>query len=85
VHGEVNGRYPGGKRSVHALPAADITGVSCPQGEVAASVFDRYRVPLHREASFKPYIIAAMILLSKRKAPADDLVKFLETASPRVR
>ena len=78
------GTREGSALYMHCLPA-DITGVSCPQGEVAASVFDRYRVPLYREASFKPYIIAAMILLSKRKAPADDLVKFLETASPRVR
>ena len=29
---------------MHCLPA-DITGVSCEQGEVAASVFDRYRDP----------------------------------------
>lgn len=78
------GTREGSALYMHCLPA-DITGVSCPQGEVAASVFDRYRVPMYREASFKPYIIAAMILLSKRKAPADDLMKFLETASPRVR
>ena len=45
---------------MHCLPA-DITGVSCKQGEVAASVFDRYRVPMYKEASYKPYIIAAMI------------------------
>jgi knotted carbamoyltransferase YgeW len=69
---------------MHCLPA-DITGVSCAQGEVEASVFDRYRVPMYREASYKPYIIAAMILLSKLKTPADDLFKLLETASPRVR
>jgi knotted carbamoyltransferase YgeW len=69
---------------MHCLPA-DITGVSCAQGEVEASVFDRYRVPMYREASYKPYIIAAMILLSKLKTPADDLMKLLETASPRVR
>ena len=49
---------------MHCLPA-DITGVSCAQGEVAASVFDRYRVPLYKEAGFKPYVIAAMILLSR--------------------
>ena len=30
---------------MHCLPA-DISGVSCAEGEVAASVFDRYRVPL---------------------------------------
>ncbi|MEG2004808.1 MAG: knotted carbamoyltransferase YgeW, partial [Bilophila sp.] len=43
---------------LHCLPA-DISGVSCKEGEVCASVFDRYRVPLYKEASFKPYIIAA--------------------------
>jgi len=69
---------------MHCLPA-DITGVSCAEGEVEASVFDRYRVPMYREASYKPYIIAAMILLAKVKNPADNLGKLLETASPRVR
>ncbi len=54
---------------MHCLPA-DITGVSCEVGEVEASVFDRYRVPLYKEASFKPYIIAAMILLGKVEDPA---------------
>ena len=53
---------------LHCLPA-DISGVSCKVGEVAGSVFDRYRVPLYKEASFKPYIIAAMIFLSKMKDP----------------
>ncbi|MCL1846572.1 MAG: knotted carbamoyltransferase YgeW [Coriobacteriia bacterium] len=57
---------------MHCLPA-DITGVSCEQGEVEASVFDRYRVPLYKEAGFKPYIIAAMIFLSKVKDPAKTL------------
>lgn len=59
---------------LHCLPA-DITGVSCEAGEVAASVFDRYRDPLYKEASFKPYIIAAMIFLSKVKNPQEVLVK----------
>ena len=57
---------------MHCLPA-DITGVSCEQGEVEASVFDRYRDPLYREASYKPYIIAAIILLSKFQDPAGQL------------
>ena len=51
---------------LHCLPA-DINGVSCKDGEVEASVFDRYRDPLYKEASYKPYIIAAMILLAKQK------------------
>jgi hypothetical protein len=32
-------------------------------------VFDRYIEPLYKEASFKPYIIAAMIFLSNVKDP----------------
>ncbi|MCL2343562.1 MAG: knotted carbamoyltransferase YgeW [Firmicutes bacterium] len=57
---------------LHCLPA-DISGVSCEAGEVDASVFDRYRTPLYKEASFKPYIIAAMIFLAKCKNPAGTL------------
>ena len=57
---------------LHCLPA-DITDVSCAAGEVAASVFDRYRVPLYKQASYKPYIIAAMIFLAKVKDPASAL------------
>jgi len=57
---------------MHCLPA-DITDVSCKAGEVAASVFDRYRDDTYREASFKPYIIAAMILLGKREDPVATL------------
>lgn len=67
---------------LHCLPA-DITDVSCDAGEVAASVFDRYRVPLYKEASFKPYIIAAMIFLSKFKDPAVLLEKLEKRAQKR--
>ncbi len=68
---------------LHCLPA-DITGVSCQQGEVAASVFDRYRVPLYQQASYKPYIIAAMILLGKKRNPAQTLQGLLDAGTPRV-
>lgn len=57
---------------MHCLPA-DITGVSCKEGEVAASVFDRYREPLYKQASFKPYVIAAMIFLARIKDPQEAL------------
>ena len=67
---------------MHCLPA-DITGVSCEQGEVEASVFDRYRVPMYMEASYKPYIIAAMILLSKIEYPADTLDAILAADNAR--
>ena len=62
---------------LHCLPA-DITGVSCEQGEVVASVFDRYRDPLYREASYKPYIIAAIILCAKFSNPAEQLTNLLK-------
>ena len=67
---------------LHCLPA-DITGVSCDAGEVDASVFDRYRDPLYREASFKPYIIAAMIFLAKSKDPAAALKALEDRAQKR--
>ena len=67
---------------LHCLPA-DITGVSCEAGEVAASVFDRYRDPLYKQASFKPYIIAAMIFLAKVKDPAAKLIELEKRAMPR--
>ena len=67
---------------LHCLPA-DINGVSCVDGEVEASVFDRYRDPLYKEASFKPYIIAAMILLAKVKNPQATLKALEERGTPR--
>lgn len=69
---------------MHCLPA-DISGVSCKEGEVAASVFDRYRVPMYKEASYKPYIIAAMILLSRMKRPVDTLDYLLKKGTARIR
>ena len=68
---------------LHCLPA-DITGVSCEEGEVDASVFDRYRTPLYKEASYKPYIIAAMILLAKFEDLAKLLQKLEEKKTARV-
>lgn len=67
---------------MHCLPA-DITGVSCQQGEVAASVFDRYRVATYKEAEHKPYVMAAMILLARFQQPAGVLTEILERAGRR--
>lgn len=68
---------------LHCLPA-DITGVSCEEGEVDATVFDRYRVPLYKEASYKPYVIAAMIFLSKFKNPVETLKELERKGTDRV-
>lgn len=67
---------------MHCLPA-DITGVSCKEGEVEATVFDRYRTPLYKEASYKPYIIAAMMFLSKFENPQATLKALEERAVNR--
>ena len=67
---------------LHCLPA-DISGLSCEMGEVDNSVFDRYRVPLYKQASFKPYIIAAMIFLARVKDPVRTLMAL--DASDRLR
>ncbi|HPZ16333.1 MAG TPA: knotted carbamoyltransferase YgeW, partial [Sphaerochaeta sp.] len=69
---------------MHCLPA-DITGVSCKEGEVEASVFDRYLVPLYKQASYKPYIIAAMIFLAKFKNPSAKLDQLLKKEAERIR
>jgi len=68
---------------MHCLPA-DITGVSCKEGEVEDSVFERYRLLTYKEAGFKPYIIASMIMNSRFKNPADIFEKIIKKAKERV-
>ncbi len=67
---------------MHCLPA-DITDVSCKAGEVAASVFDRYRIDTYKEASYKPFVIAAMILLSKFRDPSGLLLDLFKAGTAR--
>ena len=69
---------------MHCLPA-DITGVSCKEGEVEDSVFERYRIATYKEASWKPYIIAAMILTRKYAKPAEVLAQLLKDGEKRVK
>ena len=47
---------------MHCLPA-DISSVSCERGEVDKSVFEKYRKETYLQAGYKPFVIAAMILL----------------------
>lgn len=69
---------------MHCLPA-DITGLSCETGEVDETVFDRYRIPLYKEAGFKPYIIASMIFMQKVKNPAETLKRLAEEGTERLK
>jgi knotted carbamoyltransferase YgeW len=68
---------------LHCLPA-DISGVSCERGEVAADVFERFRTPLYRQASWKPYVIAAMILVSRMPNVRSVLSTLLDRSDSRV-
>lgn len=68
---------------MHCLPA-DITGVSCKEGEVTADVFDKYRKDTYHEASFKPFVIAAMIFLARIEKPATVLDKMVKSGFDRI-
>jgi ornithine carbamoyltransferase len=57
---------------MHCLPA-DITDVSCKAGEVSAEVFEQYRIPTYHEASYKPFIISALMFLTRMQDPASKL------------
>jgi knotted carbamoyltransferase YgeW len=65
---------------MHCLPA-DITDVNCAAGEVAASVFERYRLRTYHEASHKPYVIAAMMLLTRCQHPGRVLAELLDAGA----
>ena len=67
---------------MHCLPA-DISGVSCAAGEVAAAVFERYRLATYREAAHKPFVIAAMILLTRFEDVGSILRKVVERGRSR--
>ncbi|MCR4963037.1 MAG: knotted carbamoyltransferase YgeW [Firmicutes bacterium] len=67
---------------LHCLPA-DISGVSCESGEVSREVFDRNRISLYKQASYKPYIIAAMIFLAKIQDPSAALLALAAGQMPR--
>lgn len=69
---------------MHCLPA-DITGVSCEQGEVDEAVFEKYRIATYKEASWKPYIIAAMILNRKYEKPETVLTELLNRSEKRMK
>lgn len=68
---------------MHPLPA-DISGLSCERGEVTNEIFDRYRIETYKEAGWKPYVIAAMMLTSKFKNPDKALQQMLFNANKRV-
>ncbi len=62
---------------MHCLPA-DISGVSCERGEVSAEVFEQYRIATYREASYKPFIISALMYLTRVPDPAARIAALVD-------
>lgn len=67
---------------LHCLPA-DITSVSCAHGEVSKEVFERARLDTYREAGYKPFVIAAMVLATRLRDPAAAIGRMAARAAPR--
>ncbi|HEY6951134.1 MAG TPA: knotted carbamoyltransferase YgeW [Bacteroidota bacterium] len=67
---------------MHCLPA-DISGVSCAQGEVSKNVFEKYRLATYAEAGFKPFVIAALVFLTRLQNPATQLQAMLRRQTSR--
>lgn len=59
---------------MHCLPA-DISGVSCKDGEVESAVFDVYKKKTYTQAGYKPFIIAAMMLLGQLGEKTTKILK----------
>ena len=68
---------------MHCLPA-DISGVSCIQGEVSKNVFEKYRLATYAEAGYKPFIIAAIIFLTRMQHPSEKMNQIIKRNMSRI-
>ena len=76
-------RTRGGKALyMHCLPA-DVSQVSCAEGEVSRAVFEGARLDTYRQASYKPFIVAALVLCTRFADPAKVLQRLAERAVRR--
>ncbi|MBM3907016.1 MAG: knotted carbamoyltransferase YgeW [Gemmatimonadetes bacterium] len=78
----MRGTTGGSAHYMHCLPA-DVTDVSCVTGEVSKAVFEKARVDTYREAGHKPFIVAAMILLTRFADPTELVNRLAREARPR--
>ncbi len=67
---------------MHCLPA-DISGVSCVEGEVSKDVFEKYRLATYAEAGYKPFVIAALMFLTRMENPIEKMKQLLEANKNR--
>jgi len=71
----MRGTKGGAARYMHCLPA-DVSDVSCAAGEVSKAVFEKARLDTYREASHKPFVVAALILLTRFADPEAMLTRW---------
>jgi knotted carbamoyltransferase YgeW len=76
---KMNLTHDGKALYMHCLPA-DITDVSCPAGEVSAEVFEQYRIPTYHQASYKPFVISALMFLTRLQNPGAKLEEIVQRA-----
>ncbi len=62
---------------MHCLPA-DISDVSCTHGEVSKETFEKARIETYKQAGFKPFIISALIFLTRIQDPAQKLEQLIQ-------
>ena len=67
---------------MHDLPV-DITDISCIRGEMTAQVYNANVDSLLAEAGIRPYVIAAMIILTKSEDPRAAFKTIAERATKR--
>ncbi|MEA2081935.1 MAG: knotted carbamoyltransferase YgeW [Elusimicrobiota bacterium] len=67
---------------LHCLPA-DVQGLNCEAGEVTQDVFEKYRLETYREARYKPFIIASMIMLCCFRDPVAVMESFYRNSQNR--
>lgn len=67
---------------LHDLPA-DVTDISCIRGEMTAQVYNANMASLLAQAGFRPYVIAAMIILARSEDPKAAFVTIAEKAQKR--
>lgn len=68
---------------MHPLPA-DVSGLNCEHGEVSREIFDANLYDTYTQASFKPFVITAMIFLSKIQNPIQKLEEMLTNGNRRL-
>ena len=68
---------------MHPLPA-DIEGLNCKRGEVTKEVFDKNIIDTYEQASFKPFVITAIILIAKCSDPLSFIKGVIDKKEKRI-